>query len=98
MRARLTLSLHLGIMLRQDAKHRIVIAPIPAGTGNSFVLEIHGVSDWKNSVRRIIRGINVPIDLIKISETGCAALCSVVPIYRAVGSNSTSIFFFSIAF
>lgn len=55
-------------MSHQDVASRLpILAPIPAGTGNSFVLEVHGTAGWQDSVMRIIRGLHVPFDLLKLT-------------------------------
>lgn len=57
-----------GLMSRTNSTAVLpVLAPIAAGTGNSFVLELHGTTAWQASVQRIIRGIHAPIDLLKLT-------------------------------
>jgi len=56
-----------GLMKRtDDAKSRIVVSPIPAGTGNSFVLELQGSVGTQLAIQRIMRGVHVPIDIFKL--------------------------------
>jgi len=56
-----------GLMKRNDnVKSRLVVSPIPAGTGNSFVLELQGTLGTHLAVQRILRGVNVPIDVFKL--------------------------------
>ncbi len=54
-----------GMMKRTAGK--IPLALIPAGTGNSFALELLG--DWKpgKAFRQLLRGVSVPIDISKIT-------------------------------
>jgi len=48
-------------------KERIPLAIIPAGTGNSFVLEVLGDSKPGRAFHRILRGIYIPMDIFKIT-------------------------------
>lgn len=57
-----------GLMKRtDDARSRLVVSPIPAGTGNSFVLELQGSVGTTLAVQRILRGVHVPIDIFKLN-------------------------------
>jgi len=56
-----------GVMKRTgEAQNHVVLSPIPAGTGNSFVLELQGSVGTQLAVQRIIRGVHVPIDVFKL--------------------------------
>ena len=58
-----------GIMKRQngesDAK-RVNLAFIPAGTGNSLILELQGHVSIRKAVNHALRGIAIPIDLTEL--------------------------------
>jgi len=57
-----------GLMTRSDnEKSRIALGLIPAGTGNSFALEIQICSNVSRSVARIIRGASCAIDVAKVT-------------------------------
>ena len=53
-------------MSRAENDRDIIVAPLAAGTGNSFLLELHGSSEWKESLARLLRGIHAPIDLLRL--------------------------------
>jgi len=60
-----------GIMTRSDDEaQRIPLAIIPGGTGNSLVLELLGDAKSGKSIRHIMRGVSVPIDICKITFPG----------------------------
>eukprot|EP01117_Protostelium_nocturnum_P010572 TRINITY_DN3801_c0_g1_i1.p1 TRINITY_DN3801_c0_g1~~TRINITY_DN3801_c0_g1_i1.p1 ORF type:complete len:458 (-),score=180.66 TRINITY_DN3801_c0_g1_i1:81-1454(-) len=53
-----------GFMNRKDdAVKRVALAVLPGGTGNSFALELQGNNHMSNSIRSILRGIVVQIDI-----------------------------------
>ncbi|GAM26967.1 hypothetical protein SAMD00019534_101420, partial [Acytostelium subglobosum LB1] len=57
-----------GIMKRDiESREKFVVACIPAGTGNSFVLELQGTFSIKHICARILNGLTVPLDIAKIT-------------------------------
>jgi len=57
-----------GLMSRNDSeRNRIPIGLIPAGTGNSFVLELQGSSKFSKSAAHILRGAHTPVDILKVT-------------------------------
>jgi len=56
-----------GFMRRTDLATTIPLALVPAGTGNSFVLELQGGTKVKRAVKHILRGLNCPIDIAKLT-------------------------------
>jgi len=56
-----------GYMEREDdARHRVPLAALPGGTGNSFVLELQGNVNLKLTVEHVIRGLSCSIDISKV--------------------------------
>jgi len=57
-----------GMMKRKDdARERVPLAMIPAGTGNSFALEVYGSVELRTVLQRIVRGLHIPIDVSEIT-------------------------------
>ncbi|KAF2074458.1 hypothetical protein CYY_004240 [Polysphondylium violaceum] len=57
-----------GIMRRDpESREKFVMACLPAGTGNSFVLELQGKLTIKHVLERIVNGLTVPIDIAKVT-------------------------------
>ncbi|KYR00326.1 sphingosine kinase related protein [Tieghemostelium lacteum] len=57
-----------GIMKRDaDSRNKFVLACLPAGTGNSFVLELQGKLNIKYICKRILMGITTPIDIARVT-------------------------------
>ncbi|KYR02009.1 sphingosine kinase related protein [Tieghemostelium lacteum] len=57
-----------GIMKRDpESRDKFVLACIPAGTGNSFVLELQGKISIKYQCERVVNGLTVPIDIAKVT-------------------------------
>ncbi|KAM9971574.1 hypothetical protein ACTFIW_011556 [Dictyostelium discoideum] len=60
-----------GIMKRDpESRERFVMACLPAGTGNSFVLELQGKLSIKHVCERVVNGLTVPIDIAKVTIVG----------------------------
>jgi YegS/Rv2252/BmrU family lipid kinase len=55
-----------GLMRKPEDERKIPIALIPAGTGNSFTLELLGGTDVHRAVKHVLRGFNCPIDVTKV--------------------------------
>ncbi|EFA86401.1 sphingosine kinase related protein [Heterostelium album PN500] len=57
-----------GIMKRDpETREKFVLACLPAGTGNSFVMELQGTLSIKHICERILNGLTVPIDIAKVT-------------------------------
>jgi len=57
-----------GIMRRDpESREKFVMACLPAGTGNSFVLELQGKLTIKHVLERVVNGLTVPIDIAKVT-------------------------------
>jgi YegS/Rv2252/BmrU family lipid kinase len=55
-----------GLMEKPEDQRKIPLALIPAGTGNSFTLELHGSKNVHRAVKHVLRGLHCPIDVTKI--------------------------------
>lgn len=57
-----------GLMKRTPVEEikQIALGLIPAGTGNSFMLELQGNISTIRAIKHIRRGISVPIDLTEV--------------------------------
>ncbi|PRP76440.1 sphingosine kinase related protein [Planoprotostelium fungivorum] len=53
----------IGVLIR----FKVPVVMIPAGTGNSFSLELYGTIEVKNILQRIKRGWSVPIDIAHVT-------------------------------
>ncbi|GAM28020.1 hypothetical protein SAMD00019534_111960, partial [Acytostelium subglobosum LB1] len=57
-----------GIMKRDpQTREKFVMACLPAGTGNSFVMELQGTLSIKHICERILNGLTVPVDVAKVT-------------------------------
>eukprot|EP01133_Synstelium_polycarpum_P004313 gene4313-5037_t len=58
-----------GIMKRdQESRDKFVLACLPAGTGNSFVMELQGTLSIKHICEKILNGLTVPFDVAKVTS------------------------------
>jgi diacylglycerol kinase (ATP) len=55
-----------GLMRRPEDQRKTPIAMIPAGTGNSFTVELLGGIDVHRAVKHVLRGLHCPIDLTRV--------------------------------
>jgi YegS/Rv2252/BmrU family lipid kinase len=55
-----------GLMRRPEHQRKIPLAIIPAGTGNSFTLELYGRTDVHKAVKHVLRGLCCPIDVTRV--------------------------------
>jgi len=55
-----------GLMCRPEDQRKTPIAMIPAGTGNSFTIELLGGTDVHRAVKHVLRGLHCPIDVTKV--------------------------------
>jgi len=56
-----------GLMKRPEEQRKIPIAMIPAGTGNSFTIELLGGIDVHRAVKHVLRGLHCPIDVTRVN-------------------------------
>jgi sphingosine kinase len=56
-----------GLMKRKDRQGgRVPLGIIPAGTGNSFCLELYGSTKVSRALKHVFRGLNCPIDISEV--------------------------------
>ena len=45
---------------------KVALAFIPGGTGNSFVLELQDSFSYRKAIKRVVRGMVAPVDLLQM--------------------------------
>jgi len=53
-------------ILKREVRSNIPLAVIPAGTGNSFSVELQGGTNVRRAVNHILRGLVCPIDVVQV--------------------------------
>jgi YegS/Rv2252/BmrU family lipid kinase len=75
-----------GLMEKPEEQRKIPIGVIPAGTGNSFSLELHGGTDVHRAVKHVLRGLYCPIDVTKVNYGEGKVIYSINSIHWGLAS------------
>jgi len=75
-----------GLMKRPEEQRKIPIAMIPAGTGNSFTIELLGGIDVHRAVKHVLRGLHCPIDVTRVNFGADKEIFSINSIHWGLAS------------